>query len=482
MRAIPSTRALLSALIAAPLLFLAACDVDEEPTDGLGEGGDAVTTPTTPPATPAGTETASPTATDPAVSDASAVSLELVADGLTSPVEMTTPGDGSGRLFVVEQTGTVRVADADGQLLEEPFLDVGDRLVELDEGYDERGLLGLAFHPDYAENGRFYVYYSAPLAEGAPDDWDHTSHVSEFTVSAEDENVADPNSERIILTVDQPQGNHDGGHIVFGLDGYLYVPLGDGGAGNDEGTGHTPDIGNGQDRSNLLGTILRLDIDNAEGDQLYGIPDDNPFVDAGDDVRSEIWVYGLRNPYDISVDPDGEYGILISDAGQELYEEVSLAIDGGENFGWRIKEGTHCFDPETPEMPPEECADEGADGEPLVGPVVEYHRSEMGTVVSGAEMYHGTAFPDLTGQMVFTDWQPGGSIFVATPNENAAATGVDEGLWDFTQVDLAEPFESSINGIAADADGELYILGNSESGLTEGAGALYRMVPQDGGQ
>lgn len=237
-------------------LILTGCD-----GDGSDDTGSPTAEPT--PTTAATPTTPSPTSTG---EPATRLGLDLVADGLTAPTDLASPDDGSGRMFVTEQTGAVRVIDATGALLDEPFLDVSERMVTLMENYDERGLLGIAFHPDYSENGRLFVYYSAPLRDEAPDGWNNTTVLAEYQVS-DDENVADPESHRIVIEIDQPQFNHQGGHLAFGPDGYLYLPLGDGGAGNDVGEGHTPNIGNAQDRSNLLGSILRLDID-AEGTGL----------------------------------------------------------------------------------------------------------------------------------------------------------------------------------------------------------------------
>src|SRR5690554_3817496 len=200
------------------------------------------------------------------------VRLEPVVEGLISPLTLHAPA-GDARLFVIEQTGQVRIIE-DGALLDEPFIDLSGRMVELSASYDERGLLGLAFHPDYADNGLFYVHYSAPLRDGAPAEWNHTAHVSEFQVSADDPNLADPDSERILLQVDQPQMNHDGGALAFGADGYLYIALGDGGAANDVADGHPP-LGNGQDVSTLLGSLLRIDVNSGDP---YAIPEDNPLV------------------------------------------------------------------------------------------------------------------------------------------------------------------------------------------------------------
>jgi glucose/arabinose dehydrogenase len=199
----------------------------------------------------------------PARAQGPAVGVRLVADGLTSPVALVQAPDGSGRNFVVDETGVIRVLNADGTLLPQPFLDVRSRMVPLMPDYDERGLLGLAFHPGYAGNGRFFVYYSAPLRAGAPPGYDHTARISEFRVSASDPNRADPASERVVLEVDKPQFNHNGGTVAFGpRDGYLYISIGDGGGADDVGLGHVEDWytanagGNGQDiQHNLLGDM-----------------------------------------------------------------------------------------------------------------------------------------------------------------------------------------------------------------------------------
>ncbi|MEE8352932.1 MAG: PQQ-dependent sugar dehydrogenase, partial [Dehalococcoidales bacterium] len=209
---------------------------------------------------------------EPAAEVPAAVRLDVVADGFAAPVALVAAADGSGRLFVVDQIGVISVLTTDGRVLDEPFLDIRDRLIDLNASYDERGLLGMAPHPDFASNGRFFVYYSAPLRPGAPDGWDHTSRVSEFTVSAASPDVADPVSERTILEVDQPQPNHNAGQLAFGPAGYLHIALGDGGRSGDTGRGHPP-AGNGQDTSTLLGSILRIDID---GGDPYAIPADNP--------------------------------------------------------------------------------------------------------------------------------------------------------------------------------------------------------------
>ena len=416
-----------------------------------------------------------------------AVELRRVAGGFAVPVFLTEPADGTGRLFVVDQVGHVRVVE-DGELRASPFLDVSDRLVELDTGYDERGLLGLAFHPGYADNGRFFVYYSAPLRDEAPEEWDHTSRLSEFRVSSDDPNRADPGSERVLLEVDQPFRNHNAGHIVFGLDGHLYVPLGDGGNGGDvdpEGDDRgRPEAGNGQTTSTLLGSILRLDVDGearASG-RGYAIPDDNPFV--GEEPLDEIWAYGFRNPYGLSVDLEtGD--LYAADAGQALYEELNLVERGG-NFGWNIREGTGCFDPENFLDPPAQCSDTGSRGEPLVEPVVEYRRGpETGSVIVAGIRYRGEKLQNLRGQLLFADYGairflPSGILYTAEPR--------DAGPWKHTRVHIATPLDGPADGdlrrwalgVSQDLEGEAYLLTTKEGGPTGTTGEVFALEPVGG--
>jgi glucose/arabinose dehydrogenase len=411
-------------------------------------------------------------------------SLELVAEGLTQPVTLQEAPDESGRLFIVDQTGRIWVKPPDGPVLAVPFLNIADRMVPLNPGYDERGLLGLAFHPEYATNGRFFVYYSAPLREEAPDDWNHTSHISEFQVSESDPNVADPASEQVLLYVDQPQSNHNGGTVAFSpQDGYLYISLGDGGAGNDVGVGHVEDWyapnagGNGQDiQQNLLGSILRIDVNSGDP---YGIPADNPFV--GEMATfTEQYAYGFRNPYRFSFDLAGTHQLFVADAGQNLYEEVSIVENGG-NYGWNVKEGRHCFSTATPNEPPADCPDTDPEGDPLIDPIVEYSHSE-GIVVVGANVYRGTTFPDWQGVLFFGDWSssfptPDGSIYAATPPDSGV------GLWSYEEVIFPERPNGIIGhyllGLGQDLRGELYALTTDTAGPTGTTGRVYRLVPRD---
>ena len=410
------------------------------------------------------------------------VALELVAGGLTSPVRLVSPPD-DPRRFVVDRTGYVYIMAEDGTMLPEPFLDVSDRIVELRAEFDERGLLGLAFHPNFADNGRFYVYYSAPLREEAPDDWDHTSHVSEFKVNLPENaaegtelssvNVADTGTERVLLQVDQPQFNHNAGDIAFGPDGLLFIALGDGGAADDVALGHPP-MGHGQDITSMLGNILRIDVD--RGWPGYAVPQDNPLV--GEQGVDEAYAWGWRNPWRMSFDRSGNGDLLVATNGQNLWEAVYLVDEPG-NYGWNILEGTHCFDPQNPNetAPASACLSTGLLGEELKLPVIEYphlanaEEGEIaGTSVIGGYMYRGEAVPALQGRYVFGDWSksftaPQGQVLVATPSF--------EGLWPLAR--LAE-LEEFVLGFGEDAAGELYVLTTETTGPTGDTGKIWKLV------
>ena len=274
-----------------------------------------------------------------------AYTWETILSGLNRPVDLQHAGDGSGRLFIIEKVGRIRIFQ-DGQLLETPYLNINDRVG--DDG-NEQGLLGLAFHPNYAVNGLFYVNYT---------DNNGDTVISRFRVTG-DPNIADPTSETVLLRVDQPFPNHNGGVLTFGSDGYLYAGLGDGGSAGDP-------FGNGQKTNTLLGKILRLDVDSAEP---YAIPADNPF-------GNEIWAYGLRNPWRMSFDSyTGD--LYIGDVGQNAWEEIDFVpadTPGGLNFGWNILEGTHPYS--------------GGSQDGLTPPVAEYSHSQ-GCSVTGGYVYRG---------------------------------------------------------------------------------------------
>ena len=402
---------------------------------------------------------------------AQAVDIELVADGFVSPVAFVSANDGTNRMFLVDQTGLVKVVDMEGKVQENNFLDLQDKVVKLSQNYDERGLLGLAFHPNFRENGRFFVYYSAPLRNGAPVNWNHTGVLSEFTVDKSNPNMAEANSEKIILQIDQPQSNHNGGLIAFGGDGYLYITLGDGGAANDVGAGHSK-IGNGQDLSTMLGKILRIDIDK---DAPYSIPEDNPFV--GKDGLDEIYAFGLRNPYHISFDAGGNDELFVADVGQDLWEEVNIVTKGG-NYGWNIKEGNHCFDSANPEQSPAACATTDAGGGPLLDPIIEYNHFDNrgGVAAVGGYVYRGKLIKGMTGNYVFADWSRSfskgdGSLFAAE---------LVEGKWLMRELKFSNRQNDRlglfIKGVGQDADKELYLLTTETLGPTGDSGKIFKIL------
>lgn len=384
------------------------------------------------------------------------IDLELIAEGFVSPVEVVSVFDDSKRLFVVDRVGIIWIIK-DNKLVEKSFLDITDKVVELRSQFDERGLLGLAFHPDFKDNGRLFVYYSSPLRESASSDWDHTARISEFRVSL-DSNQANISSEKIIIEIDEPQFNHDGGKILFGPDGYLYVALGDGGEANDLGIGH-PEKGNGQDINTLLGSILRIDVDVEIG---YGIPLDNPFV--GKEGRDEIFAYGFRNPYRMSFDSNGR--LFVGDVGQDLLEEIDI-VEKGKNYGWRIMEGSECFDVENPDKFLDNCSNVG-----LEEPIIEYGNSGKGGIglsVIGGHVYEGTNLENFSGDYIFGDWS---SSFIQ--GKGLLFSGKEEnGFWKFS---VLKELDSFLLSIGKDEEGELYILTSNRVGPIGNTGKLFKIV------
>lgn len=363
--------------------------------------------------------------------------IQKIAEGLHSPVSAAFTADGT--MLIAEQTGQIRVLKGK-DLLEVAFLDLQNKLVKLSGAYDERGLLGIALHPDYSHNKKFYVYYSAPATESGSD---HQSVVSEFIASS-DPLRADSASERVLLTVQQPESNHNGGDLKFGPDGYLYIGLGDGGgAGDKHGAS-----GNGQNMNTLLGKILRIDVNT---ERSYNIPQDNPFV--GKQAKSEIWAYGLRNPWRFSFDrKTGQ--LFAADVGQNKFEEVNI-IEKGGNYGWRIMEATHCFDPEA------NCKTDG-----LKLPINEY-KHELGISITGGYVYNGSAIKVLSGKYIFGDWT-GPLFFLEQKGQtwirgNIELTGKPSG-------------DLKILGFAEDNVAELYVLTNQEVGSKGTKGAVYKFL------
>jgi glucose/arabinose dehydrogenase len=304
-----------------------------------------------------------------------------IASGFSNPLDVQQPKDSSGRLFVVEQGGHIQIIQSDGTRAGSPFLDVSTRTGFTSGG--ETGLLGMAFHPMYAQNRRFFVNYTRTISGQLQ------SVIAEFTASSSDPNFADASGENILLTVNQPFSNHKGGGLAFASDGFLYISLGDGGSAGDPNC-------NGQNINVLLGKILRIDVDAPHSAGLnYAIPSTNPFV--GQNARGEIWLYGLRNPFRFSFDT-ANGNLWIGDVGQNAYEEVDMLTpqQGGANLGWNLREGTHPFSTACTQT-----------GNSLTDPVFDYDRSEGDETVIGGHVYHGSKAPALVGIYVFGDFISG---------------------------------------------------------------------------
>jgi glucose/arabinose dehydrogenase len=303
------------------------------------------------------------------------------------PVDLQHSGDNTNRLFVVEQAGLIYFFSNSREVdSKNVFLDLKSKVK--DRG-NEEGLLGLAFHPNYKSNGYFYVNYTAANP--------NRTVISRFKVSDANKNEANSNSEQVILEITQPYGNHNGGQLAFGSDGYLYIAVGDGGSGGDP-------LGHGQNLTTMLGSILRIDIDNKANGKEYAIPADNPFAKNTNDYREEIYAYGLRNPWRFSFDK--ETGSLwTGDVGQDLYEEINILVKGG-NYGWNIMEGMHCF------KPPAGCDTSG-----LILPVWEYGRKE-GISVTGGFVYRGKTMAGLIGKYIYGDFGSGNIWALDVSNKN----------------------------------------------------------------
>ncbi|WP_137286528.1 PQQ-dependent sugar dehydrogenase [Halorussus salinisoli] len=485
MRPTSTRRRFLAVTAASAVTGLAGCSQSD---DGPVDGGQATTTSATAATTDSsGTETT----TDAGEALPDAVGLETLATGFEVPLDVAFAPD-ADRRYVADQQGRVFVHESDG-LRDRPFLDLRDSIVV----GRETGLLGIALHPNFAENRRVFVRYSSPPRSGTPEEYNHTFVLAEFEAS-DDGRRAKPDSERAILEIPEPQGNHNAGSVVFGPEGYLYVGVGDGGAGGDQGTGHVDDWydavdgGNGQDvTENLLGSVLRIDVDGEpssttrtgsgettdqpSGDRNYAIPDDNPLV--GRDGLDEHYAWGFRNPWRLAFDR-GRF--FVADVGQSSYEEVNLVEKGG-NYGWNVKEGTHCFGADDC---PDRTPDDVRGGEPLLDPVVEYPHSGEGVTgvsVIGGKVYRGSALPDLTGAYLFADLAAKGRLFAATPPESGGDGG-DEGdsdseLWQTNVVEVAGDDAEEVSRVYSfgrDADGEVYVLASGSDG-----GGLHRVVPAE---
>ena len=359
------------------------------------------------------------------VSGTPALTTVLVTGGLQDPVDIQSIRGDRTRIFIVEQTGKIRIFKGGG-LVATPFLDLGGGISK----GGERGLLGLAFHPQYAQNGRFFVNYTNLAGD---------TRISEFHASPTSD-LADPGSERLLIAQNQPFANHNGGGLAFGTDGMLYIGLGDGGSAGDP-------MNNGQSLTTRLGKILRIDVNNGSP---YAIPPDNPFV-AFPGVGREIWAYGLRNPWRFGFD-SATGDLYIGDVGQDRREEIDIGLAarrGGENYGWRVTEGSLCYNPSF------NCSTGG-----ITMPVAEYGH-DAGCSVTGGVVYQGCRMPGYHGTYFFGDFC---SAFVQSFRFQ---NGVAGDLHDWTSA-----FSKAIDAIAAfgvDADGEVYIVDHN--------GELYKIVP-----
>jgi glucose/arabinose dehydrogenase len=340
------------------------------------------------------------------------LALTPLVGSLNSPVDLQFPNDNTGRFFVVEQSGTIRII-ANSLLLSGDFLDIASKITT----GSEMGLLGLTFHPSYSQNRRFFVNYNRTVGAQLQ------TVIAEYQASASDANQADPASERVLLTVDQPFPNHKGGQLAFGPDGFLYIGLGDGGSGGDP-------FGNGRSLQTRLGKMLRIDVDRTDPGLQYAIPTDNPFAAGGG--LPEIWAYGLRNPWRFSFE-SGTGRLFCADVGQDSFEEVDLLQNGG-NFGWNTMEGLHCFNPSS------SCNMTG-----LILPIAEYSHSE-GEAVIGGYVYKGSGIPSLVGTYILGDYISG------------AIWGLKEttpGSWTRSRLLSTQ---RNISSFGQDAAGEVYVL------------------------
>ncbi|HEX8520855.1 MAG TPA: PQQ-dependent sugar dehydrogenase [Tepidisphaeraceae bacterium] len=404
------------------------------------------------------------------------VKLQTVANGFAAPVWMTNaPGDNS-RLFVVDQAGQVKIVQ-NGAVLANPFINIvptGD-FVTLRTNYDERGLLGLAFDPNFNNSTsagyRRVFTYESDVVKANPDyglttagTVDHQDALVSYRVDANNPNQVDATSRQVVMRIDHPSFNHDGGHIAFGPDGYLYLGIGDGGGANDTGNGHNPTIGNARDVNSPLGKMLRLDVYGNNGkNSNYGIPASNPFASGGG--VKEIFASGFRNPYRFSFDGNR---LLVADVGQNNIEEIDDVVLGG-NYGWNAKEGTFKFNPSNGTV----SSDLSGLPPGLIDPLVQYDHDE-GIAIVGGFVYHGTKLSFLQGKYVFGDFStsfnsPLGRLFYADLQTGSIREFLLEGNL---------PLNQFVKGIGQGPDNELYLMTSTTLGPTGTTGTLYAMVPE----
>ena len=406
----------------------------------------------------------------------SGVALKLVVTNLTAPIVLT-DFDGK-RVLVAEQVGPIHLMTPDGQL--KPFADFTSKLKVNFGKFDERGVLGLALHPKFAANRKFYVCYSTEKRAGVPASWDHTMNLSEFTAKGD---TADLGTERILLQIDEPYFNHNGGRIAFGPDGFLYLGSGDGGHKNDINKDDADKArgphGNGQDLNTLLGKILRLDVDKPAAGKLYGIPQDNPFAKGGG--LPEIYAWGIRNPWGMSFDRGGQRELFEVEVGQSRWEEVNIIVKGG-NYGWNLREGAEWFNPKK-ELAPLEKPYFDPGNAKLVDPILVYEnlaafpQTGKGKSVTGGYVYRGKALPQLEGKYIFADWSkhfslPQGILYTATRGA--------EGKWSLGSLapdtHIAGHLGAFVWAFGEDHEGELYVLTNQTGALGNQGGKIWKMV------
>jgi hypothetical protein len=421
--------------------------------------------------------------------------LQEIASNLTAPIKIISDPMGSDKLYILEQGGIIKTIENNEVNI---FLDISDKIVSdfkntIFGEFDERGLLGLAFHPNYVNNKKFYLYYSADVERNS--EFDHKNIVVEHKSN-------ESNYERIILESNHPQFNHNAGEIVFGPDGYLYIGIGDGGGANDNFKGHTegfgnwqtapekdyPNLGNAQDLSNFKGKILRIDVDKKPENKNvgeYSIPLNNPFIDSVD-KKEEIYIYGLRNPWRFSFD-EKTGNLYIGDVGQDDYEEITLIKFNKQlgtisptNAGWKKYEGNHIFDKDN-------NLDESLS---LVFPIAEYAHPgtedtsllKLGISITGGFVYYADLNPYLKGKYIFADWSNEfevgkGKVFFITPpkivpSEPTASLKISE-------IFIENLYSMFITSIGKDNSGELYITSTTTGYPSENNGFVYKLVQKN---
>uniref|UniRef100_A0A8C0BJR2 HHIP like 1 n=1 Tax=Buteo japonicus TaxID=224669 RepID=A0A8C0BJR2_9AVES len=388
--------------------------------------------------------------------------LVEVANGLRNPVAMVHANDGTHRFFIAEQVGLVWTYLPDRSRLEKPFLNISEAVLTSPWEGDERGFLGIVFHPKFKFNGKVYVYYSIEVR------YEERIRISEFRISPADMNTLDHGSERVILEIEEPASNHNGGELLFGDDGYLYIFTGDGGmAGDPFGT-----FGNAQNKSTLLGKVLRIDVNNNDRGPLYRIPPDNPFLNDPK-ARPEIYAYGVRNMWRCSFDrgephtKEGKGRLFCGDVGQNKYEEIDI-VEKGKNYGWRAREGFSCYDKKL-------CANSSMDD---VLPIYAYPH-QMGKSVTGGYVYRGCESPNLNGLYIFGDFMSGRLMSL---KEDRAT-----GEWQYSEIcmgtgqtcmfpGLINNYYQYIISFAEDEAGELYFMSTGVPSATAPHGVVYKVV------